>query len=194
MFPLGAVLFPHMPLQLQIFEPRYRRMLADLLASKDLRFGVVLIERGQEVGGGEHRFDHGVVAEVLDLDADNGLIRIAAVGRERFSVRGWVPDDPYPVAEVEERPALVWDDALTAEFVETEALVRSALVRSSEFSERQWPADIQLSDDPLEAAWQLAAIAPLTALDQARLLEVESASELISRTRVLTAEADVGFG
>ncbi len=194
MFPLGAVLFPHMPLQLQIFEPRYRQMLADLIAARDLRFGVVLIERGQEVGGGEHRFDHGVVAEVLDLDADGGLIRVAAVGRERFSVRSWVPDDPYPVAEVEERPALTWDDGLAGEFAETEAMVRRALVRSSEFAERQWPADVQLSDDPLEAAWQLAAIAPLTALDQARLLEVDSAAELISRTRALTVEADLGFG
>ena len=32
LLPLGSVLFPHMPMSLHIFEPRYRTMLADCLA------------------------------------------------------------------------------------------------------------------------------------------------------------------
>lgn len=51
MFPLGSVLFPHMPLPLRLFEPRYLKMLGDLLEQPDPEFGVVLIERGHEVGG-----------------------------------------------------------------------------------------------------------------------------------------------
>ena len=31
MFPLGSVLFPHMPLRLRVFEERYLIMLAELL-------------------------------------------------------------------------------------------------------------------------------------------------------------------
>ena len=53
MFPLGTVLFPHMPLRLRVFEQRYLVMLSDLLQSQTAEFGVVLIDRGQEVGGGE---------------------------------------------------------------------------------------------------------------------------------------------
>nr|WP_238148157.1 LON peptidase substrate-binding domain-containing protein [Janibacter hoylei] len=50
MFPLGTVLLPGQPLPLQVFEPRYLTMLRDV-ADGDGRFGVVLIDRGFEVGG-----------------------------------------------------------------------------------------------------------------------------------------------
>ena len=49
MFPLGSVLFPHALLPLHLFEPRYLA-LADTVLQGDGRFGVVLIERGREVG------------------------------------------------------------------------------------------------------------------------------------------------
>ncbi|MET1002223.1 MAG: LON peptidase substrate-binding domain-containing protein, partial [Acidimicrobiia bacterium] len=51
MFPLGSVLFPHALLPLHVFEPRYRVMMRHCLEG-DKEFGVVLIERGSEVGGG----------------------------------------------------------------------------------------------------------------------------------------------
>src|SRR5580698_965052 len=54
MFPLSTVLFPHAEIPLHIFEPRYRALAHDCLAA-DSRFGIVLIERGSEVGGGDHR-------------------------------------------------------------------------------------------------------------------------------------------
>ncbi len=51
--PLGTALFPGVVLPLQIFEPRYRRLMVDLLAlpdSGDQRFfGVVAIQDGWEV-------------------------------------------------------------------------------------------------------------------------------------------------
>ena len=43
MFPLGTVLFPHMPLRLRVFEQRYLVMLSNLLQSDNAEFGVVLI-------------------------------------------------------------------------------------------------------------------------------------------------------
>src|SRR6202044_2208664 len=54
MFPLSAVLFPHATMPLHVFEPRYRELLRDCLAG-DARFGIVLIERGSEGGGGDER-------------------------------------------------------------------------------------------------------------------------------------------
>ena len=55
LFPLtGAVLLPRGQLPLNIFEPRYREMVSDCLRD-DQSFGVVLIERGSEVGGGDQR-------------------------------------------------------------------------------------------------------------------------------------------
>ena len=52
MFPLGAVLFPGLPLLLHVFEPRYRALVRDCLGS-DHEFGVVLITRW--LGGGRRR-------------------------------------------------------------------------------------------------------------------------------------------
>ena len=55
MFPLGTVLLPAMPFALNVFEPRYLKMMGDLLETDAPEFGIVLIERGHEVGGGEQR-------------------------------------------------------------------------------------------------------------------------------------------
>ena len=194
MFPLGSPLFPHMPLRLQVFEPRYLQMLAELIEAKEVRFGVVLIERGTEVGGGEQRFDVGTVAEVTDLDAQDGLVRLVAHGGSRFRVHDWLADAPYPRAEVVELPDLEWSADQQALRDQAEQLVRRTLAKASEFADDLWPSDIELSDDPVAAAWQLAAIAPLTALDQLKLLGASTMAELLSDTLELTREAAAGYG
>jgi len=191
MFPLGAVLFPHMPLRLRVFEERYLIMLSELVKSDDPRFGVVLIERGFEVGGGEHRFRVGTSAEIAQIAAEEGIVGLVAQGGSRFEVVDWLPDDPYPRAEVEPLEELVWDPALEPLRAETEQLVRRALAQASEFSEGAWPVDVQLADEPVPALWQLAAVAPLTALDQVALLRATSAEELLTRLSELTRDAAV---
>jgi hypothetical protein len=50
MFPLESVLFPGQTLPLRIFEERYKRLVTESLASSGM-FGIVLIEKGREVGG-----------------------------------------------------------------------------------------------------------------------------------------------
>ena len=80
MFPLGSVLFPHMPLRLRVFEERYLVMLAELLKTDSARFGVVLIGRGPEVGGGEQRFGVGTVAEITQIGAQEGFVGLVAHG------------------------------------------------------------------------------------------------------------------
>ncbi len=193
MFPLGSVLFPHMPLHLRVFEQRYLVMLAELIKTKKVEFGVVLIERGHEVGGGEHRFGAGTVAEITELGAQQGFVGLAAVGRTRFEVVDWLTDEPHPRAEVRELPELVWNTGLAERRDEAEGLVRRTLVQASEFSE-VYPADLQLLDDPVAAIWQLAGISPVGELDQITLLRSTSAAELLDRIITLTTDAAVGFG
>jgi Lon protease-like protein len=189
MFPLGSVLFPHMPLQLRVFEERYLVMLSELVQSQDPRFGVVLIERGVEVGGGEQRFGVGTAAQISQIAAESGIVGMVAVGGDRFEVVEWLEDAPYPRAEVRPVPELVWDPALADLRTTTEQLVRRTLALASEFDEQVWPADVELSDEPVTALWQLAAIAPLTALDQVALLRARSAEELLDRLTELTRDA-----
>ena len=188
MFPLGAVLLPGNPLPLQVFEPRYLAMLRDI-AGSDGRFGVVLIERGFEVGGGDERFSIGTVAVVERVSPAADRIRLVARGTGRFEVVRWLDDDPYPRAEVQPLPDLVWEDERASQMDETDRVVRRALAVMSEYRTQVWPAAVELSEDPVTKAWQLAGIAPLGTLDQLALLRSASVGELLERTEQLTTEA-----
>lgn len=101
MFPLSTVLLPGDRLPLQVFEPRYRAMLDDCLRAETPEFGVVLIARGSEVGGGDVRTDAGTMARIERMGALSGdRIGLVARGTRLLQVQRWLPDDPYPRAEV----------------------------------------------------------------------------------------------
>ncbi len=181
MFPLGSVLFPAMPTALRVFEERYIVMLSTILGDEPPEFGIVLIERGSEVGGGEHRFPIGTVAQITRVETSEGFIGLIAQGDRRIEVVRWLDDDPSPRAEVRAVDELEWDEDRHRALLErAEQLVRRTISRASEFVEQQWPADIELSDDPVQACWQLVGIAPLGALDQVRLLRAGTVVELLS--------------
>ncbi len=105
MFPLSGVLFPHASLPLHVFESRYRVMLRECLET-DRRFGVVLIERGSEVGGGDQRSSLGTRGVVVAAAAlPDGRLLVEVQGEARIRIDEWLPDDPYPQALVEEAHA-----------------------------------------------------------------------------------------
>lgn len=87
MFPLSAVLLPGDLLPLHVFEPRYRAMVADCLEHEPHEFGVVLIARGSEVGGGDVRTDIGTVAQLEALSrSHDGRYALLARGTSRLRV------------------------------------------------------------------------------------------------------------
>src|SRR5579875_215149 len=101
MFPLESALLPGEELPLRIFEPRYSALVRDCLRSRAKTFGVVLISRGREVGGGEQRCDVGALAAIADCaDAGGGRYALRCAMGERIRVDKWLPDDPYPRALV----------------------------------------------------------------------------------------------
>lgn len=182
MFPLGSVLLPAMPLPLRIFEQRYLKLLGDLVASEKPEFGVVLIERGKEVGGGEKRMSIGTIASVTEIGTTQEFLGLESFGSQRFRINAWLPDDPYPLADIELLPDLIWDDSLLPAKAHLETKVRQLLAFVSEFGNLQFGADIEFSDDPMDACWQMAGVLPVGPLDQLDLLGSQSADELISRT------------
>ena len=190
MFPLGSVLFPHMPLGLRVFEERYLVMLAAVLDADTPEFGVVLIERGQEVGGGEQRFPHGTRASVGQVSAEASFVGLVAVGGERFEVVEWLEEEPYPRAIVKSVPPLFWSEESGELLDEAERAVRRSLSLASEFADGAYPANVELSDDPLERAWQLAGIAPLGELDQMVLLRSGSVRGLLRSVIELVGDAE----
>jgi uncharacterized protein len=186
MFPLGTVLFPHMVLPLHVFEPRYRALLDDVLEGGG-EFGVVLISRGHEVGGGDVRTDVGTVARVLraeQLDEDRWFV--IAVGTRRFRVEGWLPDAPYPRAEVvfldddpldehaggsgEAGRDEVADADLTTALAALIPGLRRVLALQAELGQDNVPATFELAEHPSVASWQAAILSPLTSFDAQRIL------------------------
>ena len=190
MFPLGSVLLPAMPLSLRIFEERYLKLLGDLLGEQTPEFGVVLIERGQEVGGGDKRMTVGTIASVSEIGTTDEFYGLQSVGSKRFRVNSWLPDDPYPIADIDFLPDLIWDDNLMPARVHLETKVRRLLAFASEFGDLQYGADVQFSDDPMEACWQLAGVLPIGTLDQLDLLQSQSAEDLISQTNEIVNAAN----
>jgi Lon protease-like protein len=192
MFPLGTVLLPSLVLPLHVFEPRYRQMTEDCLGG-DREFGVVLIERGNEVGGGDTRTSVGTVARVVEaVPFPDGRWALATVGTRRIRVRQWLDDDPYPRAEVED-----WDDpppaaGLAGALATTVGVLRRVLATQAELGDAAAPATQELSEDPVLASYQALAISPLGAADRQALLAAPSAEDRVTRLRsLLEDEAQV---
>jgi Lon protease-like protein len=190
MFPLGTVLFPHAVLPLHVFEPRYRALVEHCLAGEP-EFGVVLIERGSEVGGGDTRFDLGTVARIVQgAQLPDGRYVLVTVGAGRVRVQEWLADDPYPHAMVDDAVDVTSGDATDLRDVVQRSLVRVLALRA-ELGEPNPVADgatITLDRDPARASFEASALAPLNPLDAQRLLEVDDATARLERLGALLAD------
>ena len=191
MFPLGTVLLPGVVLPLHVFEPRYRALVQDCMAGEP-EFGVVLIERGHEVGGGDSRFDVGCVARIAQVgETPDGRFALATVGTRRIRIDAWLPDDPYPRAEVTDWP----DEPATVEDLDRCATVatnlRRVLAMANELGERAAPAAaVEIGEDTVLSSYALAAMAPVGPLDRLGLLAAESVRERLDRLTEALADVE----
>jgi Lon protease-like protein len=191
MFPLGMVLVPGALLPLHVFEERYRRLVQDCLEGEP-EFGVVLIERGHEVGGGDVRRDVGTVARILEVGAlPDGRYLLQTAGVRRVRVQSWLIDDPYPRADVVEWPEE--DTELVTMARVTDILSRLCRVRAlaAELDTSVGPIDVDVADDPVMASYHLAALAPVGPDDQYRLLASAGPAERLDRLEDLLADAEL---
>lgn len=178
MFPLGTVLLPRMVLPLHVFEPRYLRLVTDVLA-RDGRFGVALIERGHEVGGSDTRTCVGTIAEIVHAeDLPDGRWVLVAVGVDRIRIEEWLEDDPYPRARV-----TPWPDTDTAcepdLLAEVERRLQRVLALASEVGDDV--PDVDLQAEPLTGSFQAVILSPLGPQDTQHLLVQPDGQERLAR-------------
>jgi Lon protease-like protein len=196
MFPLGSVLLPGVVLPLYVFEPRYQQLVRDCLEVPEHEFGVVLIDRGSEVGGGDSRSAVGVVARMLQVAAmDAGRFAVVTVGTRRIRVMRWLPDDPYPRAEVDDWPDSPGDDASTEQIARLEARARRCAGLAVEMGDQTSVPDVELTGDSSFDSFLLAAISPFGPADQyASLCAPDPATRLELIDRLLEdVEAGLRF-
>jgi len=191
MFPLSTVLFPEAGLPLHVFEERYRILMGSCLES-DGEFGVVLIARGSEVGGGDLRTDVGTVARIANVaELDDGRMLVVATGVRRVRVEDWLPDDPYPCALVEDLPDPV-GTCPGEVLVAAEGSLRRLRSLLSELGDvPALPHSLRITGDPDDVGWQLCDMAPLVSLDLQRLLVADG---LEARMRLLVDLCDAMSG
>ena len=180
LFPLHSVLFPGMPVQLQIFEPRYKQMLQECLAGSR-SFGVVLIKRGVEAFGPipePYRFGcRALIQRLLPLEDDR--THLVAIGQERFRVTSILQDHPYLVGQVEYR-ALQADMDLDLRSIS--AIVTARLRRYMQMLNRSNPENpipLDLPTDPQTLAYRACSLLQLPLEEKQTLLEMEDVGELL---------------
>jgi len=114
-FPLpNVVLFPNVFLPLHIFEPRYRAMVKDALAS-DRIIGMVLLRPGFEpnYAGRPPVYPIGCAGLVTHSEPlPDGRFNIVLRGLEKFRVTAEESGQPYRIAHVEQVPELLKNDEL----------------------------------------------------------------------------------
>lgn len=193
MFPLGSVLFPFALLPLRIFEPRYLAMVDECLAG-DHEFGVALIERGSEVGGGDHRSMLGTRARILQTaELEDGHRAVVAAGLGKISVVEWLSDEPYPQAMV-----IDLEDGATGESASqepgpkrielVERTLRRVLSLHSELGLDVGDLSFSLDSDPSTGSFQACALAPLGPFDAQQLLATSDPASRLDRLEELLGE------
>ena len=143
MFPLGTPLLPDAVLPLHIFEPRYVEMLERCLQNAEPEFGVVLIERGHEVGGGDIRAMIGCATRILQVvEMQDGQRGILSVGVRRIRIEQWQPDNPFPIAMVSDLPDVDSGDIdqTQIERLRTHLLLLAEFALPHFFQKSIWPA------------------------------------------------------
>ena len=189
MFPLGSVLLPGEKLPLHVFEPRYRAMVEDALTAagdgEPGRFGVVLIERGHEVGGGDTRGDVATTAVIEQcLPLPDGRYVLDCVGVERLRVTRWLEDDPYPRAVVS-----VWPDdtdrtpadmSVVVQKAETLMSVLTEIASARDVPPPHLPSLAGVESGVAESIYRFAAALPLGPSDRLAVLSAPTVSARVA--------------
>jgi Lon protease-like protein len=187
MFPLQSALLPNEDLPLRIFEPRYSALVRDCIGNGD-PFGVVLISRGREVGGGDTRCDVGVLARIAEYaELGSGRYVLQCRTGERIRVGEWLEDDPYPRATVRLWPDEPGDEVTDAQLLDVEERVVALFERIAAAREAQLPSrDVLLGVDRTGARdvgdrlYALASRIPIGAADRYAMLSASSAAERLA--------------
>jgi Lon protease-like protein len=178
LFPLpDVVLFPRVSLPLHIFEPRYRKMVADALAGHKT-IGMILLRPGWESDyhGRPPVFGSGCAGRIEACEAlPDGKYNIVLRGISRFRVVEEHAGEPYRLASVEPLPQ---EEDGAADLDGARRRVLAAIGKAAD-----GPTIMVLNSDLPHAVFvdALSQSLPLAALERQSLLDCDSVSGRYAR-------------
>jgi len=191
LFPLPLVLFPGVPQPLHIFEPRYRRLLADVRASNNL-FGLSYHDENSPGGDRPEAGHVGCATEVVEVQPlPDGRSNIMTVGVARYRVTGYEErGEPYLVARVEFFEDEPEDARLLGKRAGDvrEMFMRIARAMRTISGERGALPELP-ADDPERLSFLVAAVVEMEADSKQQLLEMRSTAERLRRLYTLLSQA-----
>lgn len=168
LFPLGTVLFPGLLLPLQVFEPRYRALMHDLMAEPPpWSFGVVAIREGHEVGANSVKslYDVGCIGVIEQVEQlPDGRFAVLLVGSRKFRVRDLDESRLYLRGEVD-----LIDEPPSADGPTT--LVTTVRERFADYCSGLGATGIAVPDDAYTLSHVVAATMMIPLLEKQALLE-----------------------
>ncbi len=190
LFPLPLVLFPGAPLPLHIFEPRYRRLLADIRAGDSL-FGLPYFDPNATAGDRPAAGHIGCVAEVVEVQPlPDGRSNILTVGLVRYRLDAYVDaGEPYLVGRVTPFEDEQESERLLAERAAqvSELFTRIARAVRAINDDRTGLPDLP-SADPERLSFLVAAAMELDLEVKQELLEMRSSAERLARIGEMLAQ------
>jgi Lon protease-like protein len=195
LFPLPVVLFPGMPMPLHIFEPRYRKMMADIRAADNL-FGLSYFDSSSSDKDVPPAGHIGCVAEVTETQAlPDGRSNILAVGVIRYKVEDYIErGDSYLVVRVSYFEDEAEDEAALAAASREVASMFMRVANAIRVinDERSNLPDIN-DTEPQKLSFLVAAAMEIEIETKQELLELRSTSERLSRLSDLLARVVKGY-
>jgi Lon protease-like protein len=183
LFPLHTVLFPGVPLDLHIFEPRYKQMVRSCLDG-DRQFGVVLIQQGDEAFGPLAR-PHliGCTARILKVHPlSDGNLDLNTLGDERFRILSLDTNLPYLTGQVEALPLEVPHSLEVQKGVKRlKDMALKYLKLLSQLNNHEVDLSaLQLPDEPLLLLFLSAALLQIPPPEKQPLLAAETSADLLT--------------
>ena len=176
-FPLGLVALPGTIQNLQIFEPRYIRMVKECMA-KDHGF-VIVFQNGTQKNGNYEISKKGSYVEIIDFNnLPNGLLGITVKSINKVAIKDLTQlEDGLHVAQI--NPLIdpeVDDQALLAGFPEITNILNQ-LIKHPRILEMPLDVDFNSADS---VAYHLAGLIPISWSRKQSLLEAFDASQRLN--------------
>ena len=181
-FPLHTVLFPGMPIRLQVFEDRYLEMVHACM-DQDLPFGVVLIKEGREaLGPLPIPYEMGCLTAIQHINhQEDGHLNLVGQGTKRIEILNVLRDGPYLQAVIRERPLIGVDSAEAIHLAQhLQPLLARYLVELAAYKYH----DVDPPDLPSQTqrlAYLTCSLLQIPSNEKQLLLSEENANQLLAR-------------